>query len=89
MPTLWTSAVCALMLFAHGAVFSQACPSKPIRLIVPFSSGGAPDISSRQMGKGNQGGRYQTAMTPLPCAPLAIQYSRLNVSIWLPAAKPS
>src|SRR5262245_4337648 len=49
MPRLSTPAVCALMLFAHGDVFSQAYPSRPIRLIVPSAPGGAPDITSRRI----------------------------------------
>ena len=47
MPRLSLATVCAAMLLAPGSAYSQAYPNKPIRLIVPFASGGSPDITSR------------------------------------------
>jgi tripartite-type tricarboxylate transporter receptor subunit TctC len=36
-------------VFVHGAVAAQEFPSKPIRWIIPYSPGGATDISARTM----------------------------------------
>jgi tripartite-type tricarboxylate transporter receptor subunit TctC len=49
MPRFFVAVLCAAVLLASDPVYSQAYPIKPIRLIVPFSSGGAPDISSRRI----------------------------------------
>src|ERR1700752_5080966 len=46
-----TLALCALCA-APGAALSQAYPTKPIRLIVPFPAGGGVDYIGRIVGKG-------------------------------------
>ncbi len=45
--TRWSAAVAVWMLGASGAVWSQAFPAKPIRVIVPFPPAGANDIVAR------------------------------------------
>jgi tripartite-type tricarboxylate transporter receptor subunit TctC len=49
MPKLSLVAVTGWMLFAHGATYSQAYPSKTIRVIVPSAPGGSPDINAREV----------------------------------------
>jgi len=39
------------LLFAAGGVFAQSYPTKPIRLIAPFSAGGALDLIARSIGQ--------------------------------------
>ena len=39
--------VAAAALFASAAATAQAWPAKPIRFVVPFSSGGANDLLGR------------------------------------------
>ena len=43
-------AVIALAAFAASAVWSQAYPSKPITLVVPFAAGGPTDVVARALG---------------------------------------
>lgn len=40
-------ALAVALLAVHGGIHAQAWPSKPIRVIVPFSSGGAVDVVAR------------------------------------------
>ncbi len=47
--TVYASFLC---LFSIHLAHAQAFPSKPIRLIVPFSTGGPNDILARQVGEG-------------------------------------
>lgn len=47
--TRWIAGA-AVMVFA-APVFSQAFPSKPIRIVVPFAAGGATDVIARVMGQ--------------------------------------
>jgi tripartite-type tricarboxylate transporter receptor subunit TctC len=46
------AAVLSAVACSSGAVFAQAYPSKPIRLIVPFPAGGGVDYIGRIVGKG-------------------------------------
>lgn len=42
--------ICALaLLFAGNGAFAQAWPTKPIRIVVPFSAGGPADITTRNI----------------------------------------
>jgi tripartite-type tricarboxylate transporter receptor subunit TctC len=49
----------ALLLFVPLAAAAQSFPSKPIRLLVGFSAGGAPDIIARMLGAKLQEGLGQ------------------------------
>src|SRR5690242_12581768 len=42
----FTGLVATLVFFA-GAAFAQSYPSKPLRMLVPFPPGGAPDLVAR------------------------------------------
>jgi tripartite-type tricarboxylate transporter receptor subunit TctC len=48
--TLWTAAAVALGV-AAGAAHAQTFPSKPLRIIVPFTAGGNADLTSRMLGE--------------------------------------
>jgi tripartite-type tricarboxylate transporter receptor subunit TctC len=41
----------ALLMLVHGARAEEAYPSRPIRLIVPYSAGGASDVMARYFGQ--------------------------------------
>ena len=49
--TLRLLPVMACTLVIHGPAFSQAYPSKPVRVVVPFAPGGAVDVISRVVGQ--------------------------------------
>ena len=42
--------VIALFAACCGSAWAQAYPSKPIRLVVPYSAGGSPDVVGRTIG---------------------------------------
>jgi tripartite-type tricarboxylate transporter receptor subunit TctC len=50
MKQLFAALGCALTLCASGA-FAQAFPSKPVKLVVPFSAGSGTDIAARAVGE--------------------------------------
>ena len=41
----------ASLALCAGHVSAQAFPNKPVRLVVPYGAGGAPDVSSRMIGQ--------------------------------------
>ena len=49
MANLSLLTVVGMVLLAPGATFSQAYPTKPIRLIVPVAAGSASDIAARSL----------------------------------------
>ena len=50
MPKLSVLVVSGMVLLAHGVTYSQAYPSRPIRLIVPYPAGSATDLTARDVG---------------------------------------
>jgi tripartite-type tricarboxylate transporter receptor subunit TctC len=45
----WIAVIAGLLLVASGAHGEQNFPTKPVRLIVPFTAGGAPDLIARRL----------------------------------------
>ena len=44
------SGCCAVLAIASGAADAQSYPTRPVRLIIPFSAGGAADVPGRLLG---------------------------------------
>jgi tripartite-type tricarboxylate transporter receptor subunit TctC len=61
MPRLLRILICAVAL-APGALFAQAYPAKPVRLIVPFPAGGPADIFGRTLAQGMSAPLGQTVV---------------------------
>ena len=58
------AAFCFVMTFVSGAVFAQDYPSKPIRLVVPYDTGGISDLITRMI---------QPGMTSILGQPIVIE----------------
>ena len=46
-----TAIVCSALALASGAALAQAWPSKPIRMVVPYTPGGYTDTMARGVGE--------------------------------------
>lgn len=40
----------AFSVFAHSAIAQEKWPTKPVRVVVPFPAGSAPDVLLRHLG---------------------------------------
>ena len=45
----WLGALAGIVLLAHGNAWSQAYPSKPVRVVIVFAPGGATDVVGRMV----------------------------------------
>lgn len=50
--TVWYGCLLALGLIGTGAYSAETFPTRPVRVLVPYSPGGATDITARQLAEG-------------------------------------
>ncbi len=81
------SGLVPLALLLAGAAFAQDYPNKPIRLVAPFSPGGATDVLTRIVGQKITERMGQPVVTALPKEMVARLNTEISNAITAPELK--